>query len=67
MHVLGYLKSINFPFGINGKLMVSGVPIFKHVWVGLFVQSGQMNIGMNFLLFFLRFYFCVKARGLLNP
>ena len=52
MHVLGYLKSINFPFGINGKLMVSGIPIFKNVWVGLFVQSGQMNIGMNFLLFF---------------
>ena len=54
MHVLGYLKSINFPFGINGKLMVSGIPIFKNVWVGLFVQSGQMNIGMNFLLFFER-------------
>ena len=23
-------KNINFPFGTNGKLMVLGVPIFKH-------------------------------------
>ena len=26
----GHLKSINFPFGTNGKLMVLGVPILKH-------------------------------------
>ena len=27
---IGTPKIINFPFGINGKLMVLGVPIFKH-------------------------------------
>ena len=26
----GTPKIINFPFGTNGKLMVLGVPIFKH-------------------------------------
>ena len=26
---IGTPKTINFPFGTNGKLMVSGVPIFK--------------------------------------
>ena len=31
---LGTPKIINFPFGTNGKLMVSGVPIFKHFRVG---------------------------------
>ena len=28
--ILGHLKSINFPFGTNGKLMVFDVPILKH-------------------------------------
>ena len=27
---IGTPKIINFPFGTNGKLMVLGVPIFKH-------------------------------------
>ena len=27
---IGTPKSINFPFGTNGKLMVSGVPILMH-------------------------------------
>ena len=27
---MGHIKIINFPFGTNGKLMVLGVPIFKH-------------------------------------
>ena len=39
--ILGHLKTINFPFGTNGKLMVLGVPIFKlrkvdrSLWFGL--------------------------------
>ena len=28
--ILGHLKTINFPFGTNGKLMASGVLILKH-------------------------------------
>ena len=28
--ILEHLKAINFLFGTNGKLMVLGVPIFKH-------------------------------------
>ena len=31
----GTPKTINFPFGTNGKLMVLGVPIFKHFRVYL--------------------------------
>ena len=27
---IGTLKTVNFPFGTNGKLMVLGVPILKH-------------------------------------
>ena len=27
---IGAPKSINFPFGTNGKLMLLGVPILKH-------------------------------------
>ena len=30
LQILGHLKTINFPFGTNGKLMVLGVPILKH-------------------------------------
>ena len=29
----GYLKTINFPFETNGKLMILGVPILKHLRV----------------------------------
>ena len=37
-------KIINFPFGTNGKLMVVGVPIFKHFRVPYFVQlMAQFN------------------------
>ena len=32
---MGHLKIINFPFGTNGKLMVLGVPVFKHFRVNL--------------------------------
>ena len=28
---IGTPKTINFPFGTNGKLMILGVPIFKHI------------------------------------
>ena len=28
---IGTPKTINFPFVPNGKLMVSGVPVFKHM------------------------------------
>ena len=30
---MGNLKTINFPFEINGKLMISGVPVLKHFMV----------------------------------
>ena len=36
--ILGHLKTINFSFGTNGKLMIIGVPIFKH-----FRVHGQMT------------------------
>ena len=35
---IGTPKIINFPFGTNGKLMVLGVPIFKHFRVLLLEQ-----------------------------
>ena len=28
-----FLKMINFPFGTNGKLIILGVPILKHITV----------------------------------
>ena len=36
---IGTPKIINFPFGTNGKLMVLGVPIFKHIRVGMVSES----------------------------
>ena len=30
-YILGHLKTINFPFGTNGKLTVLGVPNLKHM------------------------------------
>ena len=35
---LGHLKTINFPFGTNEKLMILGVPILKHFRRDLFFQ-----------------------------
>ena len=32
---IGTPKTINFPFVPNGKLMVLGVPIFKHIIIRL--------------------------------
>ena len=37
--IMGHLKSINFPFGTNGKLMVLGVPILKHFRVDYKIQK----------------------------
>ena len=36
---IGTPKIINFPFGTNGKLMVLGVPVFKHFRVTQAVVS----------------------------
>ena len=39
---IGTPKTINFPFGTNGKLMVLGVPILKHFRVtaeGIFLGN----------------------------
>ena len=30
---------INFPFGTNGKLIILGVPILKHITVTLFLEK----------------------------
>ena len=30
---MGHLKTINFPFGTNGKLLILGVPMLKHITV----------------------------------
>ena len=32
---IGTPKTINFPFVLNGKLMVLGVPIFEHIIIRL--------------------------------
>ena len=47
--VLGHLKIINFPFGINGKLMTLGVQLLKHIYVEsckglLFVTQLQLQL-----------------------
>ena len=34
---------INFPFGTNGKLSLLGVPILKHITVGLFCMLKVVN------------------------
>ena len=28
---------MNFPFGTNGKFIILGVPILKHIRVGMFI------------------------------
>ena len=38
-------KTVNFPFFPNGKLMVLGVPIFKHFRVGVKnIQLGTLQL-----------------------
>ena len=39
---IGHLKSINFPFGTNGKLMVLGVPILKHLRVHFYGETWKI-------------------------
>ena len=41
---IGTSKTINFPFGTNGKLMVLGVPIPKHIWVQDTFAFQQANV-----------------------
>ena len=36
--ILGTPKIINVPFETNGKLIILGVPIFKHIRVFVFVM-----------------------------
>ena len=44
---LGHLKTINFPFETNGKLMILGVPILKHFRVYIVISwriwSSELN------------------------
>ena len=35
---------INFPFGTNGKLIILGVPILKHITVTLFLEKRQEHL-----------------------
>ena len=41
---IGTPKIINFPFGTNGKLMVLGVPIFKHFRVNCLESIWIMHV-----------------------
>ena len=39
---MGHLKTINFPFGTNGKFIILGVPILKHIrviWMLLLIED----------------------------
>ena len=40
---IGTSKTINFPFGTNGKLMVLGVPILKHLRV-ITLNIGKVTV-----------------------
>ena len=42
-------KTINFPFVPNGKSMVLGIPIFKHIRVNNF--NAQLNTAIQLLAF----------------
>ena len=37
---IGTHKTINFPFGTNGKLMVLSVPILEHLRVSVVILKG---------------------------
>ena len=56
--LLGHLKIINFTFGTNGKLKVSGVPILKHISV--FALPGMSVWMVSHLIFK-----CILAKTLL--
>ena len=36
-------KIMNFPYVPNGKLMVLGVPIFKHIRASTFMKKQKIN------------------------
>ena len=40
---IGTPKTINFPFGTNGKLMVLSVPILKDTFFSLYEKGGLHN------------------------
>ena len=54
----GTLNIINFTFAINGKLMVLGVPILKHIRVNIKIHnqrnSGKGKMTMEILKSFLQ-------------
>ena len=41
----GTPKIINFPFGTNGKLLILGVPILKHITVVTPVKIPNIKLG----------------------
>ena len=43
----GASKTIDFPFGTNGKLMILGVPILKHFRVNHEVMELQNRVFMS--------------------
>ena len=51
---IGTLKTVNFPFGTNGKLMVLGVPILKHFSIYkdiLFCDAADVAVAKMYLCF----------------
>ena len=45
---MGYLKIVNFPFWTNGKLIILGVPILKHITV--FLRPKNSMVGQDFFV-----------------
>ena len=45
---IGTTKTNNFPFVPNGKLQVFGVPIFKHIRVGLHSEPSFVPAELDF-------------------
>ena len=60
----GHLKMMNFPFGTNGKFIILGVPILKHIRVApnkmgfLKIILGFLKIILRWLLLFLNKNIC---------
>ena len=40
--ILGHLKTINFPFGTNGKLIVLGAPILQQIRMYRFFTTADV-------------------------
>ena len=49
--IIGTPKTINFPFGTNGKLMVLGVPILKH-FRGILTSTKFFSLYEKLKIFF---------------